>query len=445
MNENEKGFILAEKCVIGALLIDGDRISEICDILAPEMFCNRVLGYIYEECLNSYRGNKEFDIVTLANHLKESNFGYDDQEAFGIIKECMDSVYTSEYIKTHADIVIDNYIPRLCESRMKEIRNHPELAKQMIADLNRKVVDITESDGEDVINIPTMVEKYKGAHFCEREGKKLSTGVKPLDEIVGDLEGGDVVVIGARPAVGKSAFALQIINGMASDGNKIGYFNLEMTEKQVFERMVASESGIGLTRIRRAVKFLNDEEEKYNKACEVLNDRNRIYVSTGSKTVDKIRAIVDRENFDAIVVDYLQLVRPAGVYKNNRQAEVGYISHRLKDIAVDFEIPVILLSQINREVEKTSSKKPKMSEMRESGDIENDASIIVMLWNKDENDHSKKGFSVEKNRQGILGEGVLTFNGDLMKFYGEDDFIDASQSVVDEFEIPFWGDGQGGN
>lgn len=428
-------FTLAEKSIIGALLINQEAISEVCDYLRPEMFKNSVLGCAYEGCLNSYQNGRVFDAVTVAQNLKEASFGFDEQDAFEIVKECALSTATSTNIKEHARVVVDDYIPRLCNERMKDIQNHPELATQMILDLNKQVLDITQSSGKGSLSVPDIVSAHKDEYFREKVGKRLKMDIDCLDEITGDLEAGDIFVIGARPAVGKSALALQILNGLSHNGNKIGYFNLEMTEKQVFERMVASESGIGLTRIRRAVRFLNDEEEKYTKACERLSDKSKIYVSTGSKTSNQIRSEVEREHFDAIVIDYLQLIKPSGIYGGNRQAEVGYISHSLKAIAVDFKIPIILLSQLNRESEGTATKKPKMSELRESGDIENDASIILLLWNKDEDDRTKKGYCFSKNRQGNLGEGELIFNGDLMKFYGENDFIDITPSM--ELDIPF--------
>jgi replicative DNA helicase len=207
-----------------------------------------------------------------------------------------------------------------------------------------------------------------------------------------------------------------------------------MTEKQVFERFVATESGIGLTRIRRAIRFMNDEEEKYNNACKHLMEKDRIIIPTGSKTVSEIRAITQKEEFDIIVVDYLQLVKPSGKYRGNRFAEVGEISHGLKAIGVDFKIPVVVLTQLNRQSEGKATKEPSMAEIRESGDIEQDASVILLLWNTDDEDRSKKGYKFDKNRQGTLKKGNLTFDGDRMKFYGEEDFVPASMS---DLEIPF--------
>lgn len=433
MSEQPKSM-LSEQNVIGSLLINNESINDICDILQPEMFYNSLLGKAYESCVKAFRENKPFDMVTMIEYIKE-NSNADEATIFEVIKECTQVTATSSNIRLYAESVINYYIPRLCQVRMQEVQKHPETAMQIIQDLNKLTLDITQNTGIDYHSVSEIADMYSGQYFKEKEGKRLQIGIKCLDEAIGDLEGGDVFVIGARPAVGKSALAMQILNGLARNGNKIGYFNLEMTEKQIFERFIANESGIGLTRIRRAIKFLNDEEEKYNKAVDILRQKDRIIISSGSKTTNRIRSITQKEQFDAIVIDYLQLILPSGRYRGNRVTEVGEISHALKAIATDMGIPVILLAQLNREIEGRNIKKPQMSDLRESGDIENDASIILFLWNEDEDDRSKKGYVVAKQRQGETSEGKLIFNGDLMKFYGEDEFVDVTPSL--DLDIPF--------
>ncbi len=171
-----------------------------------------------------------------------------------------------------------------------------------------------------------------------------------------------------------------------------------------------------MTRIRRAVKFLGDEEKRFKKANDALAGRSNIVISTGAKTVSEIRAESRHMGFDVIVIDYLQLIRSDTFYRGNRVAEVGAISKAIKALAMELQIPIILLSQLNRASEGRETREPSMSELRESGDIEQDASVIILLWNMSEDDRSKKGCKIEKNRQGETGKMELRFDGDQMRF-----------------------------
>ena len=226
-----------------------------------------------------------------------------------------------------------------------------------------------------------------------------------------------MIVIGARPAVGKSALVTQITSNLAKQGKRIGFYNLEMQNKQVYERFVVSESGIGLTRLRRAIKFLGDEEERFNKANETLEKAENIVITSGgAKSVSDIRNESRHMDYDIIIIDYMQLLKAETTYRGNRAAEVGEISRAIKNLAMELNIPIIALSQLNRVSEMKETKEPTMAELREAGNIEQDASVIMLMWNIDASDRTKKGCKVEKNRQGNTGKVVMRFNGDLMKF-----------------------------
>ena len=426
--------VKAEEQVIGSLLINPESISEIIDDLAPEMFYNKILSKAYKICIKSAEEGDPFDITSICLDL-----GHETEADEQTIQECMigcfNAVTTSTAIKKHSDTVKRCYANRLIYSKMQTILTNPAGAIEDILGLGDEVEGLVAKK-ESYENLSAIAKKYQDQYFCDKPTTGITIGIKSIDECIGELEGGDVIVIGARPAVGKSAFALQMVRHVAKQGKKIGYFNLEMTKKQVFERFVAIESGIGLTRIRRAIRFMNDEKEKYDQAIKTFEDDKNIYIPTGSKTIADLRMIHSREKFDIIVVDYLQLIKPGNRYKGNRFAEVGKISHDLKALATDFDIPIVLLSQLNRVSEGKADKEPSMSELRESGDIEQDASIIMFLWNKDEEDRTKKGWKIDKNRQGTLKKGDLIFDGDRMKFIDE---MDEEFHDIDSFnfDIPF--------
>jgi len=423
---------VAEQQIIGALLINENAIDEISDTLTPDMFYNKILGTAYGVCLKARANKEQYDLITLCNDV-ESQIGATEISVQETLMECAKSTVTSVAITKHADTVKRDYANRKIQVSLMNIQNHPESAIEAITKLNEEITGIVDPP-KPYDSLAAITERNKDKYFRERETKELKTGIESFDEVLGEFEPGDLIVIGARPAVGKSAIAAQIVNNLSHKGAKIGYFNLEMTEKQVFERFVATESGIGMTRIRRALRFMNDEEEKYTEACNRLTKKDKIIIPTGSKTVNEIRTITQKEEFDVIVIDYLQLVKSSGKYRGNRFAEVGEISHGLKAIGVDFKIPVIVLTQLNRQSEGKLNKEPSMAEIRESGDIEQDASVILLLWNTDDEDRSKKGYKFDKNRQGTLKKGNLIFDGDRMKFYDEDDFVPSS---VSDLEIPF--------
>lgn len=176
---------------------------------------------------------------------------------------------------------------------------------------------------------------------------------------------------------------------MAKKGLKIAYFNLEMSDKQVYERFISRLAEIGLTRIRRAKAFLGDEQEKFNQANEEMSDY-QLWIASGTVSPREIKSECRHQSFDVIVVDYLQLLMPDNRY-SGRNEEVASISRGLKSVARDLNTHVIALSQITRASESRDTKEPTMAELRESGAIEQDASNIIMLWNLSDNDKGAKG------------------------------------------------------
>jgi len=421
--------IEAEKQVIGSLLLNADCIDSISDTLSPDMFYNSILGATYEICLQSRDDGLKYDLPSLC--MDVGNKFADSKESVNeLLCEVARSALTSVAVEKHADTIKRCYANRLIYVATES--GGDDLIDSL-RDINDRI-SMFMNTSKDCKEVSQIVEENVDKYFCDKEVSLIKTGIDCIDEPLVAFEPGDTIIIGARPAVGKSAFAMQLVKFMSEAGWKVGYFNLEMTEKQVFERLIASESGIGLTRIRKALRFMNDEEERYKKAAEHLKANRNMHIITGSTTVERIRTITAREKFDIVVVDYLQLIRPSNRYRGSRNYEVGEISHGLKAIGVDFQIPIITLAQLSREIEKRMDKKPTMADLRDSGEIEQDASVIGFLWNTDESDPTKRGFTIQKNRNGVLQDFDLTFDGDRMKFYGENDLIPAD---IKELEIPF--------
>lgn len=410
MNEAEKG-------VIGCVLVDSECLYEIYDKLKPNMFSDGFCSDCFTEMLAMYDIGIRVTHVELSQRLE--NMKHDKEDISKFLKECVNDCPTSVYVKNYANTIIDDYRARTVRNLFEHISLLPKDINESIAEIIARCEELSECKDIRSKSISKIVDEQQDKYFLNIEREYVTTGFSKLDDCLICLEGGDVTVIGARPSVGKSAISLQMIEHICGCGKKVGYFNLEMGEEQVFQRLNSRFSKIGITRMRRAKEFLNDEQERYRKANDKMKSLNLI-VSTGSKTVSEIKNESRHQKFDVIVIDYLQLIK-ADRINANRAAEVGYISKSIKELAMELKVPVILLSQLNRVSERSETKEPTMADLRESGDIEQDASNIILLW-KMVDDGSLIGLKVDKNRQGGLMKEGLSFVGDTVSFTerGED-------------------------
>ncbi len=443
-------MIEAEQGVIGCVLIDSNSLYDVYNELKPEMFVSEFCQDCYTEMLAMYDTGQAISIVALSQHLE--NHKWDVGHISTELAECVASAPASTMIKSYADIVMKEYKARTA----KELFEHISFASKNIDNAIAEVlVRFEELQGNMDVrskSLKQIVEENRGNYFNEHVGENLvKTGFYKLDDCLGGLEGGDVTVIGARPGIGKSALVTQIIGNMAKNGYRVGYFNLEMNESQVYERFVSRLAELSLTRVRRAKSFLGGEEEAFNKANEEMSGYD-VIISTGSKSIGEIRAESRHQRFDVIIIDYLQLIK-ADRHYTNRASEVGDISKGTKALASELKVPVIILSQLNRVSESKETKEPTMAELRESGDIEQDASNIILMWNVSEKNRAYKGLKVEKQRQGETMREGLKFDGDHMRFEERQESFDkflsfmrnmdkgAGFSEVDASDTPFesWG------
>ncbi len=428
---------MAERLVIGSLLMDKECLSKVYSVLEPEMFTSEILGNAYQEYQRAYDNGYDLTLPMLEQKLQSEYIT--SETIMKVLGECISETTSSVYVKENADVVASSYKARRLNKILSSIKVTPNNFKEQIRAILGEIEVLEKGQQSTSKTLPEIVEKNKDQYFRERESEQLNLGFDKLDSLLGGLEGGDMIVIGARPAVGKSAFVTQITSNLAKQGKRVGFYNLEMQNKQVYERFVVSESGIGLTRLRRAVKFLGDEKEKFDKANEVLMKADNIIItSAGSKSVGEIKAESKHMDYDIIIIDYLQLLKADTTYRGNRTAEVGEISRAIKNLAMELNIPIIALSQLNRVSEMKENKEPTMSELREAGNIEQDASVIILMWNLLEDDRTKKGCKVEKQRQGECGKVVLNFNGNLMRFEETDENVkEVAQWKKSDDDNPF--------
>ena len=403
---------LAEKTVIGCLLMDNKELHRIYDLLKPDMFQDPVLKEIYREIVKLYDIGQPANLVTITQGVESES--YTREYITQVLRDCALLPYTSTELKSYAESVVRDYKAEVFRNILTRTQVTAAGVEYQIEDTIQELEALKRSEKNKSKKLTAIVSEYQDQYFQERKEEKLYTGFSKLDEITGGLEGGDVIVIGARPGVGKSAFTSQIILEMAKAGKRIGFYNLEMSEKQVYERLLSNQSGIRLNRIRRAIQFLGDEKERFESANQMLGKMD-ILISSGTKSVSEIRNECRHQELDCIIIDYLQLVRADTRYQS-RASEVGAISKAIKALAMELNVPIIALSQLNRTSEMRETKEPTMGELREAGDIEQDASIIILLWNLDNEDKTRKGLKVDKNRQGELGKIVYRFDGNEMRF-----------------------------
>lgn len=423
--------VLAEKYLIGYLLMDSGWMDATDNIqkLQKHMFKSPILSDIYEEFLIAYIENREINVVTLQPILQSK--GYDEKTSGELLISVVKDLDTSVSFSSCVNSIIDDYKVRMYGEKIRgsvPSSNEVDSAiKNMIVELESLIP--TEKEKK-IHSICEIVERNKDRYFKDDVDKeKIYFGIKEIDDMVGGMEGGDVVVLAARPSVGKSALALQIIEHNGINGKKVLYMNLEMKESQIYERLISKKSGINMMRIRKAKAFLNDEESKFLTGNKELSFMNNIDVWSGTSSVSDLRSCVKSGNYDFVVIDYLQLLKPDRNRGANRYAEVGDISRGVKEVAMDFNVPIMALSQMNRVSEAKSDHEPTMSELRESGDIEQDATAIVIIWNSDINDRTKKKIKVDKARNGVLGKADLIFNGSTMTFISTDSFVDCEDDT----------------
>lgn len=404
----------AEKRVIGALLMRPDVMDLIADVLEPDMFNGELFGKAYHEFQKAYDQHEELNYPGLLSRLMDA--GYSEYQLTCEFKDAITSTTTTADVELNARIIKNDFVRKQANILLNSTQFSSSEIETQIHETIGRLEKLLTNNNSTSYSLAEITGMFKDRYFKLDDTVKLGLGFDRLDDTIGGLEGGDVFVIGARPAVGKSAFVTQVAMHLAKLGKRVGFYNLEMKEQQMFERFVVSSSRIGLTRLKRATRYLGTEEQAYSNAIDKLSKINNLIISTGAKSISQIRSESRHMDYDIIIIDYLQLVIADKQYRGNRYAEVGAISKAVKALAMELNIPIIALTQLNRVSEGKETKEPTMAEIRESGDIEQDASVICLLWNIDSNNRKWKGCKIDKNRQGECKTEVLAFDGDLMQF-----------------------------
>ena len=387
----------AEQSVLGAIILDPQLINSTQEVLLPESFYRGAHQHIFRAMMNLNEDGDEIDVVTLMDQLtKEGTLS----EAGGpqYLAELSNNVPTTRNIQYYTNIVANHALKRRLIQTADSIANDGydnELELDAIlSDAERRILELSsnrQSDGfKDIRDVLGQV--YETAEELDQNSGQtpgIPTGYRDLDQMTAGFNRNDLIILAARPSVGKTAFALNIAQKVAThEGNyTVGIFSLEMGADQLATRMICSSGNVDSNRLRTGTMT----EEDWNRFTIAVGklSRTKIFIddTPGIRITDlrsKCRRLKQEHGLDMIVIDYLQLIQGSGSRaSDNRQQEVSEISRTLKAIARELECPVIALSQLSRGVEQRQDKRPMMSDIRESGSIEQDADIVAFLYRDD--------------------------------------------------------------
>ncbi len=424
----------AEQSVLGAILIDSSSIALVSELLKPEHFYFKENQLVYQAMLALFQENKPIDILTLSSELKKQK-SYKESGGKTYLSQLVDIVPTSANIEHYARVVKESAIKRQMISLGSELVRKAFSEEGEVGELlNSAEAQIFALSQENVRRdfIPVkdiLASSYERLEQAVKSGlglRGLPTGFRKLDNKLAGLNPSNLIVLAARPSVGKTTLALNIASYLCLEEKKsIGFFSLEMSKEELVDRLLVMEGRIDSWRLRTG--RLNEEEmARVTEALGRLADANLFIDDTPAISITemrtKARKLQIEKKLDLIVMDYIQLAQP-GRYADSRVQEVSYISQGLKNIARELRVPVIALSQLSRAVEQRGEKKPQLADLRDSGAIEQDADIVMFLYRAEEEEEllpeGKRNVKLllAKHRNGPTGEISYLFQADQLRFY----------------------------
>jgi replicative DNA helicase len=424
--------IEAEQAVIGSMLIDQEAITVASEIVTEDDFYNRQCGILFAAMYELYREGKQVDPITLQDRLKEKDV---PEETYSIeyITNIVDAVPTSANIRYYAGIVAEKSTLRRLIKLTGEIENNcydgKENIEYILNDTEKRVFELVQrrnSDDFTPIN-KVVIEALARIEAAYRSGGDITgipTGFIDLDFKTAGMQPSDLILIAARPSMGKTAFVLNIAQHMALRCNKsVAIFSLEMSKEQLVNRLFALEGTINAQNPRTG-NLEPKEWDKLTEASNTIGESKIIIDDTSGISVQELRSKCRKykleKGLDCIIIDYLQLMSGNG-RTESRQQEISEISRSLKGIARELNVPVIALSQLSRQVEQRPNKRPIMSDLRESGAIEQDADVVMFIYRDDyyNPDTDRKNISeiiIAKQRNGPIGTVELAWLPEYTKF-----------------------------
>lgn len=428
--------LVAEQSLLGAIIINNDVLPEVLTVVRPRDFYEERHRIIFQAMLDLYDHHKPVDLLTLTAELKtQKKLGEIGKASY--LAELSNFVPAASHAKAYAEIIERNSVRRrlisagtqIAESAYEEDVNTTELIGNAEKELFEVSDKIVKSDyvamGELLVDAFDRLEelhKNKGAL------RGLKTGFRDIDKKTAGFQKGDLIIIGARPAMGKTTFAQNLAYNIASINKKgVLFFSMEMAANEIIDRMISDVSGVDNWKMRTG----NLSDEEFQKIGDALADMDEvpIYIdSTSSMTImelrNKARRAMHDHDIGIVIVDYLQLISGSNRYAGNRVQEVSEVSRGLKILARELSIPVVALAQLSRNVTGRDDPRPVLSDLRDSGSIEQDADLVMFLhrpdyYKQNQDDYEETHITellIAKHRHGAVGKIELYFHPELLRF-----------------------------
>lgn len=427
--------IEAEQSVLGALMLDNKAIVQVADILTPQDFYKSGHDAIYETILKLYEKHQPIDILSVTSKLKEKSLLKEIGDSSYLAK-LIESVPSSFHVNHYAKIVKEKKILRDLITTANDINekafNPIDDLENVLDDVEQKIFSISRHSvekkflpiREDLANAYERMEKLSRG---ENQMRGLSSGFPELDAYLSGFQNSDLIVLGARPSLGKTAFALDIARHVATKEKKsVGIFSLEMSRDQVIDRLIAAEAQVPLWHLRTGQIKNEDDFELIQGALDRLSQSLIFIDDTPSPNILQMRSMARRLQSEfglsMLIVDYLQLIQPRTTSDNVVQ-QITEISRGLKSLARELNIPVLALSQLSRAVDQREVKVPRLSDLRESGSIEQDSDVVLFIYRKDRDktnvsadEQNMAEIIISKHRNGPMGSVKFYFDANRVSF-----------------------------
>lgn len=438
----------AEISVLGSLMIDKHAITKVTDILIPSDFYHPAHQTIYDTILTLFERSEPIDILTVSSFLKKEK-KLKEIGGRDYLAELINSVPSSAHIEHYANIVKEKSVRRdliHASSEINENAFEKSDFETLLDNVEQRIFNISQRSRPQRFvhlreELPLAYERLEQLHRGDGALRGVPTHFHQLDNLLSGLQKSDLIILGARPSYGKTALALDIARQSAIHGRSIGVFSLEMSREQIIDRLIASQAQIPLWRLRTGRLTNELEFSLVQQALDDLSKANLFVDDTPSPNILQMRSSARRlqleHGLDLLIVDYLQLIHPR-TGSDNMVQQVTEISHSLKALARELKTPVLALSQLSREVDKREVKIPRLSDLRESGSLEQDADIVMFIYRKDrdrmdlpEEEQNIVELIVAKHRNGPLGSVKLRFDPEKVTFHN----IDVAHSAEEPFSF----------
>ncbi|MEK7594884.1 MAG: replicative DNA helicase [Patescibacteria group bacterium] len=425
----------AEASLLGALLIDTDAIVKIADTVAATDFFDKRHERIYQAILHLYEHKQSIDVLTLADRLKNSG-DLDSVGGPGYLTELTNFVPTAAHVEQYADIVSQKAMRRRLITASKEITelgyDESRQLQELVEEAETRLFQVSQQHvKQDIISLETILaesfDRLDDLHKDKKKIRGIPTGYKDLDNTLAGFQRSDLVILAARPSMGKTALALNFAHNIAVQSNEpVLIFSLEMSKEQLVDRLLAMESGVSAWSLRTG-NLTDADFEKIGHAMGTLSEAPIYIDDSPGITISDLRTKARREAHQRplglIIVDYLQLMSGGSRFggDSNRVQEISEISRGLKGVARELNVPVLALSQLSRSVESRNPQIPQLADLRESGSIEQDADVVAFIYreeyyNPDTDRKKLTDIFIKKHRNGPVGGVELYFDNERQLF-----------------------------